>query len=291
MNTAKDIHIILFKLLAEFIRVSSKYNLEWYLDGGALLGTYRNHRLIDWDDDIDIAMPRSSYNKFIKLAKEFKEPFFLQTCETDPEYFSISPKLRYSSSTLLTIPELDFKYNKGVCIDILPLDHIPESEEILNIYKDYTKLVVGRCSMRFKTNKEVNELFLSHKIDMKSIYHSWNEIMTIMDTLYKDSKYVASSMCWWSSKYRDIILESKWYQHSHSYLIDENNSFLHVNIPLCSTEVLTAWYGKDFKTPRNEDSGHSYLHTFLYDANHSYKEYEKLDKNTLINMIEKGETL
>ena len=63
----------LLATLDEFIRVCNKYNLEWFADGGTLLGAVRDGKMIPWDDDIDIVMPRNSYNKFITLSDEFKE--------------------------------------------------------------------------------------------------------------------------------------------------------------------------------------------------------------------------
>jgi phosphorylcholine metabolism protein LicD len=49
-----------------------KYNIEYWLDGGTLLGAMRNHKIIDWDDDADIAIPYNSYIKLENLIKTFE---------------------------------------------------------------------------------------------------------------------------------------------------------------------------------------------------------------------------
>ncbi len=63
------VHAALYKLLKEFDRVCRKHNLNYYIICGSLIGVLRHHDFIPWDDDVDIAMPRSDYNKLKKIAK------------------------------------------------------------------------------------------------------------------------------------------------------------------------------------------------------------------------------
>ena len=45
---------VLLTILEVFTHTMDKYNLTYVMDGGSLLGTYRHHGPIPWDDDLDV---------------------------------------------------------------------------------------------------------------------------------------------------------------------------------------------------------------------------------------------
>lgn len=153
--------------LLQFVNfVCSKYNLKYYAMGGTLLGAVRHHGFIPWDDDIDIAMFRSDYERFVQLAQfEVTEPFFIQSPETENDYALSHIKIRNSHSTGAAKYDFEFTYNKGVFIDVFPMDNIPDDSEerarFLQGVNDYRKLLdVGARHFWYwqgttKGNKEI----------------------------------------------------------------------------------------------------------------------------------------
>lgn len=116
------------EMLEEFKRVCKKHHLRYFAFGGTMLGAIRHKGFIPWDDDIDLAMLRSDYDKLRTVAdKEFKKPYFFQTDYND-RLFRGHAQLRKSDTTGIMVEEMNCKYNQGIFIDIFPLDEYPTDD-------------------------------------------------------------------------------------------------------------------------------------------------------------------
>lgn len=124
----KEIWAVELDLLAEFQRVCEKYHLKYYASGGTLLGAVRHKGFIPWDDDIDVEMFREDYNKLCEIGpKEFKKPYVFQNEYTESGSLRGFSKLRNSQTTAMYRHEKRKcyqGYDKGIFIDIFPLDSI-----------------------------------------------------------------------------------------------------------------------------------------------------------------------
>lgn len=65
-------HIVdkVYDILAKTDRILTQNNLTWWADGGTLLGAVRDKGMIAWDDDADICMSTTDYEKFRQLSQD-----------------------------------------------------------------------------------------------------------------------------------------------------------------------------------------------------------------------------
>lgn len=129
----KQVWAVMIDLLVEFDRVCKKNHIIYYASGGTILGAVRHKGFIPWDDDIDIMMMRSEYNKLYNIAgREFKHPYFFQTEWTDRGSLRGHAQLRHSMTTGILTSEYKqhFSFNQGIFIDVFPLDAIPDDQDL-----------------------------------------------------------------------------------------------------------------------------------------------------------------
>ena len=68
---------LLLEMLKDIDIVCKRRRISYQLFAGTALGAVRHHGFIPWDDDVDIIMSRSEYERFFKeAAKDFDETLY-----------------------------------------------------------------------------------------------------------------------------------------------------------------------------------------------------------------------
>ena len=134
LNPLQQKLLEMFTWLTDYLH---KHNLRYYMIGGTMLGAVRHGGFIPWDDDIDIAMPRSDYEKLIELLREPVDHYVVESPKGDAKDYLYGVSKLYDMNTSMT--ELTRKgVKRGVYIDIFPLDGIGNTLE--ESYKNYKKI-------------------------------------------------------------------------------------------------------------------------------------------------------
>ena len=119
----KRLHSVLIELLDYIDEVCREQNIEYFLNCGSVLGAIRHKGFIPWDDDIDVMLPRDSYDRLIKyLSQNKNSKYFLQNEKSEPNYYSLFSKLRKIGTVFLESGTEGLFNNNGIYVDIFPLD-------------------------------------------------------------------------------------------------------------------------------------------------------------------------
>ena len=121
-----ELQNMVYSIFQEFDRICKKHNIHYTMEGGTLLGAVKCGGFVPWDDDIDVVMKRSEYEKLLAVAPgELDSRFFLQSYHNVPEF-----PLNYAKLCLNGTEIYDYDYSHlktmhhGVFMDIFPIDEV-----------------------------------------------------------------------------------------------------------------------------------------------------------------------
>lgn len=129
-QTLKEVQKAEIDITKEIFDICRKHQLKCSLVGGSAIGAIRHQGIIPWDDDVDLAMPRSDFNKFCSVCKkELPEHLFLQYFGTEPNCAFIFAKVRKNHTYFPETYSKDIKMHQGIWVDIFIYDKVSDDEK------------------------------------------------------------------------------------------------------------------------------------------------------------------
>lgn len=272
-SKVKQLWSIQLDLLKAFDDVCKKNNLKYFSIAGTLLGAIRHKGYIPWDDDIDLGMERNDYDKFVKIAKnEFKDPYFLQSAYDDIDYAGAHVKLRNSQTLCATKYDFGFEYNKGVFIDIFPIDNLPDNQEDKDaLYTEVNKykriLDIGIRKFYYIGDEIISEEEKQsvkdylEKNPFKEVYKEFEKACA----KYKDDKTLEKGLLSFMPGEKRFI----WMAEDFEKMTDAEFEYTKIPIPVNYDKVLKKTYG-DYNILVKGGSLHGSL---IFEPDISYKNY------------------
>ena len=182
-------------ILSEVDRICRKYEIPYYAGYGTLLGAVRSSSFIPWDDDIDLMMLRSDFNRFLSVAeKELPEELALDSLETNPDFWGMNPCVR--SAVLCFHPKLFSKYREfpyHAFVDIFPLDELAEDpeeerqrENKVHLLFQMMKKVEGREGEPAKWEEELKQIEKLFSVQLDRRRSIITQLSGVMDRVYQE---------------------------------------------------------------------------------------------------------
>lgn len=266
----KKVWAIELELYTILFNLCEKNGLSLFTDGGTTLGAIRHEGFIPWDDDIDVCLLRSDYEKLKKLAGNIPPPFFLQNADTDPEFGFSFMRLTNSNTAYDVKPFTHALFNKGIYIDIFPIDKVTKEDYIQRreLIENLTKKNSAYMRKDFpkKTERDLMlvDKYLDKTMTPSDVWHCIEEIATQDED--KDTPYLSLLV---STQYAP---EKKiWPLRVFEGVVAKDFETIKVNVPIGYDEQLSIYFGDYMQFPPVEERGKWHNSLFMPDI--PYKQY------------------
>ena len=132
IKSMKKIREIQMETMRYVNRISEDNNLKTYLSGGTLLGAVRHKGFIPWDDDVDMMILRSDYQKLISyINQDVQSSYKALTYDSDPQYYYPFAKIVDTRTRIQEIGKVPIA-EMGIGVDLFPIDNLPNNKKIIS---------------------------------------------------------------------------------------------------------------------------------------------------------------
>ena len=248
--TIEEIKSTEVEILKYIDRICRDNGISYFLEAGTLLGAVRHKGFIPWDDDIDIALMRSDYDRLIDLLK------------SDDSIYAVSDIYGDSSCILpfakvydkRTIVKWKVKYPRepkyGVWIDLFPIDNVPDNKISLRIYQIHMRVL--KSLYEHRRNIYVEEATAKKRFaQFISGIHSIDYYLRKIDMLARKYSNINTNNVMNIFGIKDNYQEKKKNFFTELFKTEFENMLL--PIPANYNAYLTLMYGDYMTLPPEED--------------------------------------
>lgn len=131
-DNLKQLQKVDTQMLKDLIDVFDAHNIHYFLIAGSLLGAVRHGGFIPWDDDLDIGIPRSDYEKILKFHDKWLDSkYFIRNYQLDPQYKYYITRVYNREVVVKEIRGNDTTY---ASLDLFPIDGTPNGKLLRDIF-------------------------------------------------------------------------------------------------------------------------------------------------------------
>ena len=259
MSELSKLQVAELEIFKTFINICKENNLTYMICGGTFLGAVRHKGFIPCDDDIDVAMPRPDFEKFLDIAPGLlPEKLYLSTYKLRKDHITLVAQI-FNKDKDFTLNNAARTIRTGAWIDILVIDGAPKPGiarilfgikymyyRMMNQFAHFDEIVnlnkkrpwYENAAIKFAQITKIEERLDAIKIGDK--FHEF-----LKKRPYESSEYVATFMG--AAKIKEI-LHKRVYGKGSFYEYEG----MKVVGPDLYDEYLKHFYG-DYMTPPSKD--------------------------------------
>lgn len=233
-------------MLREIDRICRGHDIKYFISYGTMLGAVRHGGFIPWDDDVDVAMLRSEFEKFRQIApRELNSRFSYESHTNNNGYHYFFDRITAKDTYFASKYSDSYEMHKGISVDIFVVDNVPADPKAA--YRFWKKLMRRRMIMnvRWKNTARRGKAYLLSKLllpilrlrSMDSYSRSYEKAVRKYE--HKNTGWVMPASS--DHKYRGTF-PIKTFSEVIPYRFDDVDTF----IPVGYEDFLKAWYTDDY---------------------------------------------
>jgi len=157
----REVQLMNIKNLKKLDEVCKKYNIQYWVAYGTLIGTIRHRGFIPWDDDIDVEMLREDYEKLCKVpVEEWGDEFlFCSAYSEDERQDKVFGRIFQKNTKIQSYKDVEnWRSRKtgnvwysSIMLDIFIVDRIPDDDKVWKkTYEEALKLIEQYKPLKLK---------------------------------------------------------------------------------------------------------------------------------------------
>lgn len=269
-KSVRDVQAKILEIMKYIDALCRANNITYYIMGGTALGAIRHGGFIPWDDDLDIFMTPSEYEKFkIVFNTENAEKYVLQEWKTTEKYLEYA-KVRMNGTTFIESAFKDRKdLHQGIYVDIMILHKVPKNKVLQRVVYFESKFVTlfALSQRNWKPKSKLQELAISSLKILPCKFMSEKSYRRIYKYDDLTSNY---SYCYWitPAKFKNGLFDSSFFSDSIDVKFEDTQLMASSKIK----EYLQYRYGDYMKMPPEKERLAA-VHAMIWDTNKDYREY------------------
>lgn len=119
-------------ILKDVLDLCKRHGLLCFGLAGTAIGAIRHKGFIPWDDDIDVAMPRKDFERFlVLLEQEYGDKYRALNWRTNENYPLMTTRICIPNTLFVESPLRDVDSPFGIFLDLYVYDNIPDSKFLM----------------------------------------------------------------------------------------------------------------------------------------------------------------